>query len=242
VHVISVGQKAALGLAVALSVGVSGCTDASTADSSTAASTTATAAAPAEALTAAAQKLGTETVRVTLRSKIAHSVTAMDRAGRKAHSMGTLSLGAPTTTEVVLTDGDVFTRTGSAGDLGPWMYVDAARVEPTGSLDIMPEKDLFGTDMLTKGVTSARQTGERAFAGVLDLGRYQESGPSNVPFTAKVDDQGRLIELIVDMPGTGSTPNTLTLTYSDYGKPVDAKRPAGRVEEAPTGLSGTVRH
>jgi hypothetical protein len=117
--------------------------------------------------------------------------------------------------------------------------VPAARVEPTGSLDLIPAANTFGTAMLTEGLTTVRTTGDRAYAGELDLTKSNGSGPAGVPFTARTDERNRLIELIAEIPGATGTPNTVSLRYSGFGEPVDAVRPAGEIKEAPAGHPGT---
>ena len=56
-----------------------------------------------------------------------------------------------------------------------------------------------------------------------------------MPFTAKLDPQGRLSELVVQIPAAGqSAAQDIKITYSDYGNATAAQKPAAdQVVEAP---------
>ncbi|MEE3919687.1 hypothetical protein V2I01_19415 [Micromonospora sp. BRA006-A] len=60
----------------------------------------------------------------------------------------------------------------------------------------------------------------------------------SVPFTAKVDTQGRLSEMVLKIPAAGqSAAQDLKITYTDYGNAAPAQKPsADQVVEAPAEL------
>ena len=62
-----------------------------------------------------------------------------------------------------------------------------------------------------------------------------------VPFTAKADDQGRLIELVIDMGAVMPSAGKMTTTYSDFGTEVRVEAPpAAEVIEMPKEMLGVV--
>ncbi|MBQ0976684.1 hypothetical protein [Micromonospora sp. M61] len=96
-----------------------------------------------------------------------------------------------------------------------------------------------------------RQTAMREFAGTLDLresGAVLGSGVSKVlgdragavPFTAAVDEQGRLVRYRIELASEQSQTAQLDLTYSDFGSPVSADPPAADLvgEDPPANIPG----
>jgi hypothetical protein len=59
-----------------------------------------------------------------------------------------------------------------------------------------------------------------------------------VPFTAGLDDQGRLSALTIQLPAANGQPSqTLEVLYTDYGTPVNVQRPAAsEITEAPANV------
>ncbi|MFI6233520.1 hypothetical protein ACIBD9_08170 [Micromonospora sp. NPDC050784] len=96
-----------------------------------------------------------------------------------------------------------------------------------------------------------RQTAEREYAGTLDLrqsGAVLGSGVGSVlgdragavPFTAAVDEQGRLVRYRIELASEQSQTAQLDLTYSDFGLPVSADPPAADLvgEDPPANIPG----
>ncbi|SCE78560.1 Protein of unknown function [Micromonospora coriariae] len=96
-----------------------------------------------------------------------------------------------------------------------------------------------------------RQTGVREYAGTLDLrasGAVLGSGvgavlgdrAAAVPFTATVDEQGRLVRYRIELASEQSQTAQLDLTYSDFGQPVTAEPPAADLvgEDPPANIPG----
>ncbi|MEV0211771.1 hypothetical protein [Micromonospora sp. NPDC050695] len=107
---------------------------------------------------------------------------------------------------------------------------------------------LAGTLAAPAGV---RQTGVREYAGTLDLrgsGEVLGSGVGTVlgdragavPFTASVDEQGRLVRYRIELASEQSQTAQLDLTYSDFGLSVTADPPAADLigEDPPANIPG----
>ncbi|WP_229399765.1 hypothetical protein [Micromonospora okii] len=137
-------------------------------------------------------------------------------------------------------------------NLGKYQHLDQTRIKGNRSLGFDFEKvDPAGSEVLTQGVTEVRQTGEGAYAGTIDVSKAAEAGSLNaeiikalgqqarsLPFTAKLDPQGRLSELVIQIPASGQTKaQDIRMTYSDYGAATAAQKPpADQVVEAPKEL------
>ncbi|MEU8327203.1 hypothetical protein [Micromonospora sp. NPDC048839] len=137
-------------------------------------------------------------------------------------------------------------------NLGKYQHLDQSRIKGNRSLGFDFEKvDPAGSAVLTQGITEVRSTGTGAYAGTIDVTKAAEAGSLNaatiaalgtqaktVPFTAKVDPQGRLSELVLQLPAAGQTAaQEVKMTYSDYGAATAAQKPpAAEVVEAPAEL------
>ncbi|MEU8422528.1 hypothetical protein AB0C15_16805 [Micromonospora sp. NPDC048835] len=137
-------------------------------------------------------------------------------------------------------------------NLGKYQHLDQTRIKGNRSLGFDFEKvDPAGSAVLTQGITEVRSTGTGAYAGTIDVTKAAEAGSLNaatiaalgtqaktVPFTAKVDPQGRLSELVLQLPAAGQTAaQEVKMTYSDYGAATAAQKPpADQVVEAPAEL------
>ncbi|MFF0150408.1 hypothetical protein [Micromonospora sp. NPDC005203] len=137
-------------------------------------------------------------------------------------------------------------------NLGKYQHLDQSRIKDNRSLGFDFEKvDPAGSAVLTQGITEVRGTGTGAYAGTIDVTKAAEAGSLNaatiaalgtqaktVPFTAKVDPQGRLSELVLQLPAAGQTAaQEVKMTYSDYGAATAAQKPpAAEVVEAPAEL------
>ncbi|MFU8870646.1 hypothetical protein [Micromonospora sp. SL4-19] len=134
-------------------------------------------------------------------------------------------------------------------NLGRYQHLDQRRIEGNRALGFDFDKlDPAGSAVLTQGVTEVRQTGDGTYAGTIDVSKAAEAGSldpalitalgaqaKSVPFTAKVDAQGRLSELVMQVPAAGQgAAQDVRITYSDYGNAVAAQKPpADQVVEAP---------
>ncbi|MFG1914177.1 hypothetical protein [Micromonospora sp. NPDC048898] len=137
-------------------------------------------------------------------------------------------------------------------NLGKYQHLDQARIKGNRNLGFDFDKvDPAGSAVLTQGITEVRSTGTGAYAGTIDVTKAAEAGSLNaatiaalgtqaktVPFTAKVDAQNRLSELVLQLPAAGQTAaQEIKMTYSDYGAATAAQKPpADQVVEAPAEL------
>ncbi|MFF3866904.1 hypothetical protein [Micromonospora sp. NPDC001898] len=137
-------------------------------------------------------------------------------------------------------------------NLGKYQHLDQSRIKGNRNLAFDFDKvDPAGSEVLTQGVTEVRQTGEGAYAGTIDVTKAAEAGSLNaeliktlgqqarsLPFTAKLDPQGRLSELVIQIPASGQNKaQDIKITYADYGAASAAQRPpAAQVVEAPNEL------
>ncbi|MGA4726009.1 hypothetical protein ACWEOS_01555 [Micromonospora taraxaci] len=137
-------------------------------------------------------------------------------------------------------------------NLGKYQHLDQARIKGNRNLGFDFDKvDPAGSAVLTQGITEVRSTGTGTYAGTIDVTKAAEAGSLNaatiaalgtqaktVPFTAKVDPQGRLSELVLQLPAAGQTAaQEIKMTYSDYGAATAAQKPpADQVVEAPAEL------
>ncbi|MFE9652912.1 hypothetical protein [Micromonospora sp. NPDC006431] len=134
-------------------------------------------------------------------------------------------------------------------NLGKYQHLDQTRIKGNRALGFDFDKlDPAGSAVLTQGITEVRQTGEGTYAGTVDVSKAAEAGSldpavitalgaqaQSVPFTAKVDPQGRLSELVMQIPAAGqSAAQDIKIAYTDYGNASAAQKPpADQVVEAP---------
>jgi hypothetical protein len=259
-----------LGVLTAVAVAVSGCTADGTATpgASSAPATGGVPSAPsssgaadpaaAAALGSAAAALGNTSFKVTMTSGPGLKVTGlMDATGGK----GTAELVATgTSTEItvktLLVGQDLYVQVPGVTKAGTWTHVDVTRLPEGGSVGLRPGQiDPANTARLLTSTTDVRQTAPRSYEGTLDLTRAAGltgidkvtidsygAAAQSVPFTAGLDEQGRLSALTIQLPpvnGQQSAP--LEVLYTDYGLPVTAERPAASaVVEAPDSLYTTL--
>ncbi|WP_320065860.1 hypothetical protein [Micromonospora sp. RTGN7] len=131
---------------------------------------------------------------------------------------------------------------------GKYQHLDRSKIKDAEELQFdFTDVDPAGGEALIKAVTDVKKTGEGAYAGTLDvtkatgaemfddeLVKNLAGKASALPFTAKVDAQGRLSEFAVDVPAAGDAKaQKLTVTYSDYGTAAAVQKPpASQVVEA----------
>jgi hypothetical protein len=237
-------------LVAALSLGLTGCGTKTDADGPAGNGTSAAPAssAPADAraeLSAAAQKLNQQSVKMELKSAAISGSGVMDPAA-KTYDM-TLKLGPEGSFRVLMIGDNAYLKiTGMQGMPKKWLHMDATKLGKSGQFNLMPEGDPGGAKQMTDSVVDIEKTGTGSYAGTLDYTRTKPDDPSiqalgekakAVPFTAKVDDQGRLVEFAIDTSALHESLGMMTTTYSDFGAPVSVKKPAAsETQEAPQEL------
>ncbi|MDO3702291.1 hypothetical protein Q3W71_11445 [Micromonospora sp. C28SCA-DRY-2] len=204
--------------------------------------------APADALgelSAAAQKLNEQSVRMNLKSSVMNGGGVLDPSTKTGDM--TLNMGTAGKFRVVMVGDDAYLKvSGMAGLPNKWLHMDATKLGESGQLNLMPEGDPGGAKKLIDAVAQVEETSEGNYAGTLDYTRTMAKDKDiaalgekakAVPFTAKVDDQGRLTEIAIDVSVLHESLGTMTTTYSDFGTPVSVRKPAAsETQEAPEEL------
>ncbi|MEV0716119.1 hypothetical protein [Asanoa sp. NPDC050611] len=242
-----------LGVFAALAIGLAGCgnTTAPGVTSTPSAGASDDASAPSAAtaeLTAAAQKLNDDTVKVTLESAAVNSTGNLDpKADKATMSLKIGASGSNSSVDLRSIGEDAWLQaTGVPGvEPGKWLHIDGARLAGT-SFDALPDGDAAGAGKFVERMADVTKSGDGSYQGTIDLTKVAGSGVSvdvlggkgnSVPFTATVDDQGRLSKLSLDLTSIDPQLGTMTTTYSDFGTPVTvAQPPAAQVVEAPESL------
>ncbi len=129
-----------------------------------------------------------------------------------------------------------------------YQHLDASKAGDAKGLDPFSS----GTDpadaaAMFKGIAEVEKTGEGAYSGTVDLSAVTDSVATDeamikalgekakaIPFTAKIDAQGRLTELVMSIPAAGETKaQDIKMTYADYGSATAVQKPpADQVVEA----------
>ncbi|MET8306537.1 MULTISPECIES: hypothetical protein [unclassified Micromonospora] len=138
---------------------------------------------------------------------------------------------------------------GAAKNKGKYQHLDKTKIKDVKDLQLDPETlDPLDSDALVKSVTEVQKTGEGTYTGKIDISAATESAALDeevvtalgaqakaLPFTAKLDPQGRLTELAISVPAAGETAaHDIKIGYADYGTGAGAQKPpADKVVEAP---------
>lgn len=201
-----------------------------------------------QALTAAAAKLLTTSSKFTLSTGDAPAGTnvtgALDPSAKKGNF--TVAASGVTVQFRLLPDAMYLNLGGGLPGLpAGWLKLDANKV-PANLKNSVLAGTITGADKMIGAIEEVRSTGTNAYAGTLDvskaaggLGLPQSAinqipeADRKVPFTATLDAQGNLSEIVTTTKSNGKETKT-TIKYSDFGAPVDVQTPpAGEVTDAP---------
>ena len=254
-----------LGVLAAVALALTGCADDSATPGAAASgaptpATSSAAADPAAAsqLASAAAALGNTSFKLTMTNGPGVNVTAqVDPVGSKGP--GALTLSGPNATlelKTLLVGEDLYAQIPGITKAGTWTHLDMAKLPEGVNIGLRPGQiDPANTAQLLTSTTDVRQVGSRNYEGTLDLTKaagvaginqalVQTWGAQaqNVPFTAGLDEQGRLSALTIQLPSVDGRPAPpLEVLYTDYGTTVDAQRPAAaQITEAPADLYTTL--
>jgi hypothetical protein len=253
-----------LGMMATVALAVAGCTangDATPGASAPAAQTPSAPAgsgaadpAAAAALASATAALGNQSFRITLTAGPSVKFTGLIDA---PHNKGTGTLnitGSNTDIQVktLLVVQDLYVQVPGVTKAGTWTHVDVSRLPEGANIGLRPDQiDPANTAKLLTSTTDVQRVDSRSFRGTLDLTKVAGitgvdqstvttwgDAAKNVPFTAGLDEQGRLSALTIQLPAVnGQQAQPLEVLYTDYGTTVDAQRPApSEVVEAPDSL------
>ncbi len=134
--------------------------------------------------------------------------------------------------------GSLIPGLGGVGDR--WLLVDLTKLNSTGlSASLIPNADSSTIDAYVKGVVSAENVSATEISGTVDITKSAPVAlPTSelnkltneqkiVPFTATLDDQGRIIKTVISMPPVAGYPAApLTTMYTDYGAAITIEAPA----------------
>jgi hypothetical protein len=251
--------------ALTAAIGLSGCgpeqNTAAGGAGPAAAESAATPADPAAELAAAAAKLTEDSLKV--KTSMAAGLNAEGVADKAGEQMDmTMTIGDGSGDEAAMTvdlrkiGTDVYMKFDGAlgaflGDRADkWMHIDAAKV-PADSPFSMEANDPRNAAEMLGASARVQKTGDRTFSGVLDMTKSPTADEESlkalgdkataVPFTATADEQGRLVELVIDVAAIAPGSGKMTTTYSDFGTPVSVTAPpASEVIEMPKEMMGVV--
>ena len=113
---------------------------------------------------------------------------------------------------------------------------------------VRPLEDPSLSENLLRTAAQVAWDGTNKIKGTIDMTKSPTMNPAAaaamgdkapaVPFTATLDDQGRLLTMTVAVgdavPQAGIT--DMVVAYSAYGEPVTVDKPAGKIVEAPAEL------
>jgi hypothetical protein len=129
---------------------------------------------------------------------------------------------------------------GLAGANGKWLTIDQKKIASTGlAASLIPGGDSTMPETYVNGVVSAQSVSPTEIKGTIDLAKSAPkvipaaeiaklpAGSKTVPFTATLDDQARIVKIVMTLPKISVFPaSDLITTYSDYGSPVQITAPA----------------
>ncbi|MCA2213456.1 hypothetical protein [Jidongwangia harbinensis] len=254
-----------LGVLAAVAFAVSGCAeggDAGTPGAGTtsgapspSASTGTADPAAAEALGKATAALGNTSFKVTMTSGPGFQLTGLMDApnGKATGELAVTGTNAEIKVKTLIIEQDLYVQIPGITKGSTWTHVDVSRLPEGANVGLRPGQiDPANTADLLASSTDVQQVDPRSYRGTLDLTKaagiagldqvtvdgYGAAG-QNVPFTAGLDDQGRLSALTIQLPAAanGQQAQPLEVLYTDYGTTVNAQRPpAGQITEAPNDL------
>jgi len=221
---------------------------------STATSSSAADPAAAAALGQATAALGTTSFKITMTAGPGLKLDGMMDAPN-GKGTGTLSVTGPNaniTVKTLLVEQDLYVQVPGITKDGTWTHLDVSRLPEGANVGLRPGQiDPVNTAQLLSSTTDVRQNDPRSFTGSLDLTKAvgltgvdqvtidsYGSAAQKVPFTAGLDEQGRLSALTIQVPAvSGQQAQPIDVLYTDYGTPVTAERPAAaEITEAPDSL------
>jgi hypothetical protein len=261
------GRLTGLGLGVVATVALAlaGCADdsatpgAAASDTPTPATSSAGAdPAAANQLASAAAALSTTSFKITMTAGPGVNLTGfVDAPGSKGTA--TLTLSGPNANfevKTLLVGQDLYGQIAGITKAGTWTHLDVSRLPAGANVGLRPGQiDPVNTAKLLTSTTNVQQVDSRSYKGTVDLTKVVGltgvdqvtvdswgASASQVPFTAGLDDQGRLSELTLQLPAVnGKATPPLEVLYTEYGTPVTADRPAAsEITEAPDNVYTTL--
>lgn len=214
--------------------------------------------AAAAALGQATAALGNSSFKATLTSGPSLEVIALVDPVKGNGTADLVATGTNTeiTVKTLLIGQDLYVQVPGVTKANSWTHLDVARLPDGADVGLRPGQiDPANTAQLLRSTTDVQMVDSRSYRGTLDLtkvagvtgidkvtvGTYGAAA-QNVPFTAGLDDQGRLSALTIMLPAVNGTPTQpLEVLYTDYGTTVTVENPpAAQIIEAPDSLYKTL--
>ena len=210
--------------------------------------------AAAASLATATAALGTSSFKITMTAGPGLKLTGLMDAPNGTGTADLTATGPNTEINVktLLVGQDLYLKVPGVTKGTTWTHVDVSRLPEGANVGLRPGQiDPANTAQLLTSTTDVRQVDSRSYAGTVDLTKAAGvagvdqtlvktwgAQAQNVPFTAGLDEQGRLSALTIQLPAVeGQQAHPLEVLYTDYGITVDAQKPAAtEVTEAPDGL------
>ncbi len=131
-----------------------------------------------------------------------------------------------------------------------WLRVDPSKIKDNKDLALgVDNPDITGSGHLMSAVVTAQKTAEREYTGTLDATKVAKQDTpldeeivkaiggkaKSLPFKASLDEQGRLVKLVIDVPAGGKIrAHRQTMQITGYGTATAQQRPdAAEVMEMP---------
>jgi hypothetical protein len=207
--------------------------------------------AAADQLGTAAATLGNTSFKIAITAGPGVNLTGqIDPPGGKGTA--TLALSGPNANLKVtslLIGQDLYAQVPGITKAGTWAHLDVSRLPAGANVVLRPGQiDPANTARLLSTTTDVQPNGARSYRGTVDLTKAigltgvdqvtvngLGSAATKVPFTAGLDDQGRLAELTLQIPAVNGRPSPpVDILYTDYGAPVTVQRPdPSETTEAP---------
>ena len=129
---------------------------------------------------------------------------------------------------------------GLAGANNKFLTLDPKKVNPNGlAAGLLPTADTVTPDSYLGGVVTANSVSATQVTGTTDLSKSApklipatsiaklDATSKVVPFTATLDDQGRITKVVLSLPKIEALPAAdLTVNYAGYGSTVQITAPA----------------
>lgn len=210
--------------------------------------------APKEALLASTKSLATSTYKFTIKSAGLTGNGAADPTNKTAKATATGQMdGVSLKVDFIQIANDLYAKL----DLGPvtsqlgiqtdkYYHADASKLGDATSMPFGDTGQPVDANGLLAGLNDVKTTDGKHFTGTIDATKMtgdealdsdavSKAGDKakSIPFTATLDDQGRLTDLNVD--GSSIDPQlAIEVTLSDYGSATGISKPdASQVTEAP---------
>lgn len=200
------------------------------------------------------KKIETESFRFTSTMKIDEVAITSEGAFDLSKKLGTMTLDlAGQEMEMRILGNDMYVEV-----VGQWMHIDMDKL-PAGNTFADAGNPVGNADYLLAVSDNVKETSKGTYEGTLDLQKYADEyakpgeakelkemlkdlGPDaqKVPFTATVDDAGRLTSMTTTMKITQDGKKVTVeqeMKYSDFGTKVNVEKPpADKIQEAPSSM------